>query len=344
MIEYTKGNLLDDQAEALVNTVNCVGVMGKGIALQFRQAFPECFNAYKRACDAEEVKPGYIHVYETGDLLVPKFIVNFPTKRHWKGHSEIEDISTGLDALREWIKKAGIKSIALPPLGCGNGGLAWNIVRQLIEQKLANLDDVTIRVFEPTGAPESKSMNIATTRPNMTRGRAALLAVFRQYLLPGYELSMLEIQKLAYFLQEAGEPLRLNFEKQKFGPYAENLHHVLQRIEGHYIRGYGDRSRDASIEVYDEAMIDAQKMLEKEYPDTLDRAERVKAFIEGFETPYGLELLSSVDWVTRHEPNAGNSPANVVEAVHSWNSRKSEIFPEKHIRVAWNRVKSSQIN
>lgn len=344
MIEYTKGNLLDDKAEALVNTVNCVGVMGKGIALQFRQAFPECFDAYKRACDAKAVKPGHMHVHETNEFLGPKFIVNFPTKRHWKGKSKIEDISAGLDALRKWIKESGVQSVALPPLGCGNGGLDWNVVRRLIEQKLADLDNVTIHVFEPAGAPESKAMSVATTRPNMTRGRAALLAIFRQYLLPGYELSMLEIQKLAYFLQESGEPLRLNFEKQKYGPYAETLHHVLQRIEGHFIRGYGDRSRDASVEVYEKAMTDAQVMLEKDYPETLDRAEKVKAFIEGFETPYGLELLSSVDWVTKHEPSAGDSPENAVEAVHAWNKRKADIFPEKHIRIAWKRVKSTQYN
>lgn len=339
MIEYTEGNLLEDKAEALVNTVNCVGVMGKGIALQFRQAYPECFADYKRACDAKDVKPGYLHVHETGSFLGPKYIVNFPTKRHWKGKSKIEDITSGLDALRQWIVQSGVQTIALPPLGCGNGGLAWNVVRKLIEQELAGLDDVVIRVFEPAGAPESKAMSVATKRPKMSRGRAALLAIFRKYLIPGYELSMLEIQKLAYFLQESGEPLRLEFEKQKYGPYAETLHHVLQRIEGHFIRGYGDRSRDARVEVYEDAMSQAQETLEKDFPETLPRAERVKNVIEGFETPYGLELLASVHWVMKHEPEALASVEKTVEAVHSWNKRKAEIFPAKHIRVAWDRIK-----
>lgn len=344
MIEYTTGNLLDDKAEALVNTVNCVGVMGKGIALQFRQAHPECFNDYKRACDAKEVKPGVMHVHETGDFIGPKFIINFPTKRHWKGKSKMEDVSIGLDALREWIEQSGVRSIALPPLGCGNGGLAWNVVRKLIEQKLADLEGVTVRVFEPSGAPESKSMSVATKRPNMTRGRAAILAIFRKYLVPGYELSMLEIQKLAYFLQEAGEPLRLHFEKQKYGPYAETLHHVLQRIEGHFMRGYGDRSRDASVEVYEEAMADAEKLLKTEYPETLERAERVKALIEGFETPYGLELLSSVDWVVKNEKGAKDDATIAVKSVHAWNERKAKIFPDKYIRIAWERVNAIQTN
>jgi O-acetyl-ADP-ribose deacetylase (regulator of RNase III) len=344
MIQYTTGNLLDDKAEALVNTVNCVGIMGKGVALQFRQAYPECFNDYKCACDAKEVKPGVMHVHETGDILGPKFIINFPTKRHWKGKSKIEDVSIGLDALREWIVQSGVRSIALPPLGCGNGGLAWSVVRNLIEQKLADLDSVTLRVYEPSGAPESKSMSVATQRPKMTRGRAALLAIFRKYLVPGYELSMLEIQKLAYFLQEAGEPLRLSFDKQKYGPYAETLHHVLQRIEGHFIRGYGDRSRDASVEVYEEAMSDAEKLIKAEYPETLERAERVKALIEGFETPYGLELLSSVDWVVKNETGAREDAALAIASVHAWNERKATIFPEKHIRIAWERIIANQTN
>ena len=338
MIQYRQGNLLEAQADALVNTVNCKGVMGKGIALQFRQAFPDCFKEYKRACDAEEVRPGHMHIYETGSFIGPKYIINFPTKRHWKGKSKIEDVSAGLDALREAIKDYELESIAVPPLGCGNGGLAWNVVRKLIEEKLRELDEVNIEVFEPTGAPASKAMKVATQKPNMTRGRAALLGIFRKYLEPGYELSMLEIQKLAYFLQEAGEPLRLQFEKQKYGPYAETLHHVLQRIEGHFIRGYGDRSREASVTVSEKAMSEAESVLQTEYPETLERAESVKGLIEGFETPFGLELLSTVDWVMKHDAAAKESPEKAAKAVHEWNKRKADIFSFKHISVAWNRL------
>lgn len=340
MIRYTRGNLLDAESEALVNTVNCVGVMGKGIALQFRQAFPECFKEYKRACDAKEVQPGRMHVYEAFDMIGPKYIVNFPTKRHWKGSSRMEDVSSGLDALRTWIEESMVHSIAVPPLGCGNGGLPWEAVRALMEEKLAGLDEVEINLYEPVGAPANKAMAVATKSPNMTRGRAALLAIFKQYLVPGYELSLLEIQKLAYLLQEAGEPLRLDFEKQQYGPYAETLQHVLQRIEGHFIRGYGDRSSKASIEVYEEAMGNAERMLEKEFPETLERTEQVKNLIEGFETPYGLELLSTVDWVMKHE--SAYSEADAVAAVHAWNPRKAEVFKQKHIALAWQRLKTSR--
>lgn len=144
MIELTHGNLLDAEADALVNTVNCVGVMGKGLALQFKQAFPENFRAYERACRAGEVKPGHMLTRPTGKLTGPKYIVNFPTKRHWKGNSRIEDIDAGLEALVEEIQRLEIKSIAVPPLGCGNGGLRWEDVRPRIEAALGQLPGVRV--------------------------------------------------------------------------------------------------------------------------------------------------------------------------------------------------------
>ena len=339
MISYAQGDLLDAEVDALVNTVNCVGVMGKGIALQFRQAWPENYEEYRRACQHEEVRPGRMFIHDSGRLVKPRYIINFPTKKHWKGKSRIEDISSGLDALVEEIHARGIRSIALPPLGCGNGGLDWDVVRNLIENKLRGLDDVKVVIYEPAGAPPNREMRVATKEPNMTRGRAALLAVFRKYLVPGYELTMLEIQKLAYFLQVAGEPLRLAFTKEKFGPYAEQLHHVLQRIEGHFIRGYGDRSRDASVEVMSEAMERAEATLREQFPESLDYADRVESLIEGFETPFGLELLSTVHWAMIEDSEASEDVRAAVRAVHEWNPRKAEIFTARHVELAWQRLR-----
>ena len=338
MIQYKTGNLLEANADALVNTVNSVGVMGKGIALQFKQAFPENYDQYRQACERGEVQPGRMFVFATGNLMGPRFIINFPTKRHWKGKSQIEDVDGGLDALVEVIRTNRIRSIAVPPLGCGNGGLDWRVVRPLIERKLSQLANVEVLVYEPTGAPANRDMKIATKEPNMTRGRAALLGIFSKYLIPGYELTMLEIQKLAYFLQEAGEPLRLQFVKEKYGPYAETLHHVLQRIEGHFIRGYGDRSRDASVQVVPEAVDRAVQVLEADYPDTLERADRVAALIEGFETPFGLELLSTVHWVLKETPSTRGSLPETISQVHSWNQRKAEIFTPAQIELAWRQL------
>jgi O-acetyl-ADP-ribose deacetylase (regulator of RNase III) len=149
MLEFKQGNLLEEDAEALVNAVNCVGVMGKGIALQFKQAFPENFQQYKKACDAKEVQPGRMFTVPTEKLFNPKYIINFPTKCHWRDKSKIEDIQTGLKALVAEVQQLGITSIAIPALGCGNGGLDWVEVKPLIESAFVELPEVRAMIFEP---------------------------------------------------------------------------------------------------------------------------------------------------------------------------------------------------
>jgi O-acetyl-ADP-ribose deacetylase (regulator of RNase III) len=339
MILRADGDLLLTDAEALVNTVNTVGVMGKGIALQFKQAFPDNYAAYEAACKHDEVQIGKMFVFHRANN--PRIIINFPTKRHWKGNSKIEDIKSGLKALIEVVRKERIKSIAVPPLGCGNGGLDWAEVRPLIEQAFSELPDVNVQLFYPEGAPKAVEMKIATKRPKMTPGRAVILEVLNRYAVPGYRLTLLEIQKLAYFLQEAGQGLALKFVKQKYGPYAENLHHVLQRIEGHYVRGYGDRSRDVSLELYPDAVKEAETFLANE-TCTQERLSRVSSLIEGYETPYGLELLSTVHWVVMHDSvsEGRTKPDNVTNAVHSWNAHKRRTFTGPRIEAAWRRLKS----
>ena len=293
MIDLKKGNLLDADAEALVNTVNTVGIMGKGIALQFRQAFPENFRAYEAACKQGQVQPGRMFVFHTNTLHNPRIIINFPTKRHWKGKSKIEDIDAGLHDLIEVIKREQIKSIAVPPLGCGNGQLKWSEVRPRIERAFEALHAIKVYLYEPAGAPKPAEMKVATTRPKMTGARAAILLLMRRYQVPGYRLTLLEIQKLAYFLQSAGEPLKLVFAKQKYGPYTEQLHHVLQRLEGHFIRGYGDRSRDVSVTLLPDAAEEAVAFLQGNSA-TESWFERVAQLIQGLETPHGMELLATV--------------------------------------------------
>ena len=162
MITFKTGNIFAEDAEAIVNTVNCVGVMGQGIALQFKNVFPENFAAYAKACRREEVTPGRMFIFETGELTNPKFIINFPTKRHWKEKSRIEDIDAGLSALAADIRKRQIQSIAVPPLGCGLGGLDWGLVRSRIEATLGQLTKVDVIVFEP-------DRSRTETRPNYSR-------------------------------------------------------------------------------------------------------------------------------------------------------------------------------
>jgi len=338
MIEHTKGNLLQADVEALVNTVNCVGYMGKGVALQFKQAYPENFHAYQRACRANEVKPGQMFIFETGKMINPKYIINFPTKRHWQSKSRIEDIKSGLAALTEDIKRLEIKSLAIPPLGCGNGGLNWSDVRPLIESAFASLPGIHVLLYAPHGTPDARMMPVGTYKPKMTPSRALFIKLIERYAAMDYRRTLLEVQKLAYFLQEAGEPLRLLHEAGKYGPYATNLNKVLERIEGHFIRGYGDSQKpDAEIDLLPGAVKEADSFLAGR-GESLARLQKVSSLIEEFETPYGMELLSSVHWVGQHKvPPAINAEGAVI-AVHQWNERKRLMFRANHIQVAWRRL------
>jgi len=342
MIELTRGNLLEAPAEALVNTVNCIGYMGKGIALQFKQAFPANFKAYEAACHASDMVPGRMFIHDNGGLVNPRYIINFPTKRHWRGKSRIEDVATGLDALVADVRRLGIRSIAVPPLGCGLGGLDWNVVRPMIEQAFAPLPDVRVLLFEPAGAPAAKSMPVRTARPHMTAARALFIKLMEAYSALDYSRTLLEVQKLAYFLQEAGEPLRLKYEAGHYGPYAANLNKVLEVMEGHFIRGYGDSQKpDAEIELLPGAVEEAAEFL-KNRMDSAARLERVADLIEGFETPYGMELLSTVHWSVCYGGHQGEPPIadveRAVDLVHAWNPRKRGIFKPDHIRAAWARL------
>ena len=339
MIRKLRGDLLTADVQALVNTVNTVGVMGRGVALQFKQAFPENYRAYKKACDEGAVRLGEMFVFDLGGLHNPRYIINFPTKRHWRGKSRQEYIERGLESLVADIQRLGIESIALPPLGCGLGGLDWNQVYRQIEVALGSLESVEVLVYEPAGAPPAVAMQTHTPRPKMTLGPATLLVLMKRYLSPLMDdaITLLEIHKLMYFMQEAGEPLKLKYTKGVYGPYAQNLHHVLERIEGHFILGYGD-GREAPgkiIECQPDAIREAEAFLDGRQ-DTQARFDRVEQLIGGFETPYGMELLSSVHWVaTREGDEARERAESAVGLIRSWNQRKRQMFKDEHVVAAW---------
>lgn len=338
MIARTQGNILQADAEALVNTVNCDGFMGKGIALQFKKAHPQNFDAYHKACKAGEVRPGRMFVVELNSMLHPKYIVNFPTKRHWRGKSRYEDIESGLQALVAEVKRRGIRSIAIPPLGCGLGGLDWNRVRPMIEQAFADLPNVRVLLFEPAGAPDARAMPVRTERPRLTVARALLISLMARYASQAYRLTLLEIQKLAYFLQEAGQPLRLNYAAGHYGPYAPNLNKVLETLERHYTSGYGDSQRpDVEIELLDGAAVEAESFL-TDHDAEQERLARVNRLIEGYETPYGLELLSSVHWLATHATPPAQDQESAVNRLAAWSERKRRMFRPEHVRLAWERM------
>ena len=334
MIEHRTGDIFAENAEALVNSVNCVGVMGRGIALQFKNLFPANFKAYADACKRGEVQPGRMFVFETGQLTNPRYIINFPTKRHWRGKSRMEDIESGLRALADEIAARNIRSIAIPPLGSDLGGLRWAEVRPLIEDMLSELDSVHAVLLEPGSAPSDGRPNRSTKVPKMTPGRAALVGLMHRYLsgLLDPFVTLLEVHKLMYLMQESGEPLRLEFREATYGPYAENLRHVLRAVEGHLISGYADGgdAPDKRLELVPGAFDDARAFLD-DLAETQSRFDRVSQLVQGFESSFGLELLATVHWVASR--NAPSTEEDVVARTYAWGERKKQ-FSERQIRLA----------
>ena len=201
MIKYITGNILESNAEALINTVNIVGVMGKGIALQFKKAYHNNYKAYVEACKRNEIEIGSLFVVKDSNLNSgEKYIINFPTKKDWRKPSEYSFIETGLDDLIRVLKKYKIQSVAIPPLGAGNGGLEWEKVKRIIEQKLGKLE-IEIIVYEPTLQIKEQ---LKKERVKLTDGRALLLYVLYDLVRNGEYVSEFSSEKVCYFLQRFG--------------------------------------------------------------------------------------------------------------------------------------------
>ena len=338
MLQFLKGNLLESDSQALVNSVNCVGVMGGGIAAQFKDRYPKNYKAYAKACKLGEVVPGKMFVFEEDDGLYGKrYIINFPTKRHWRGKSKMEDIQSGLENLKKVIRENDIRSIAIPSLGAGLGGLEWREVRREIERALADMLDVKISIYIPIDNVElPKSVNLSKSGFKMTGSKAGLIILMSNYLSAQMEFSitLLEVHKLMYFLQETGVPLKLRYVENRYGPYAENLRHFLRDIDGYYIsqgRSWKE-SPYAEVQIVPGGLKDARNFIESKV-SYQDRIKRVEDLIDGFETPLSMELLSSVHWVAKREGTKNLD--KIVEAVHNWNDRKRKIFPKEKIEIAY---------
>lgn len=352
MITFTQGNLLEARAEALVNTVNTVGVMGKGIALMFKERFADNFRRYAAACKAKEVRTGRMFVTEVNELGGPRWIINFPTKQHWRGDSRMEWITEGLRDLRRVLIEKQIKSVAIPPLGAGNGGLDWAKVRPQIEEALVGLD-TEILVFEPT----QKYQNVAkrTGVEKLTPARALIAELVRRYWVLGMECSLLEIQKLAWVLERNIEragltPLDLRFAPNKYGPYADRLRHLLEGLDGSYLHSdkrIGDADPLDVIWFDDGRKVFVQTYLKSEAKEYAPALEATAAMIDGFESPYGMELLTTVDWLLSREQVEPNVPA-IREGLRRWSggadaaARKDRLFDDRALNIALERLIGEQ--
>lgn len=346
MIEYRRGNLLDATAEALVNTVNTVGVSGKGIALMFKEAFPDNFRAYEEASKAGAIQPGGLFITERRDMLGPRWIINFATKKHWRHPSRLEWIQAGLAALRKEITARGIRSIAIPPLGAGNGGLDWADVKPMVAAALADLD-CTVIVYEPT----AKYQNVVKRHgvEKLTAARALMAEMIRRYEVLGFDCSMLEAQKLAWFLAGALQRLGLanriadDFVPNRYGPYSDKVRHLLDSLDGSYLaceRRVADaRPFDPIRFRHDRRDTIAAFLTRPEVKPLRAGLDLATNIIDGFQSPHGLELLATVDWLHR-KAGAEMTVESMTAAIRAWPGpegaaeRKAGIFSQHHLAAA----------
>jgi O-acetyl-ADP-ribose deacetylase (regulator of RNase III) len=351
MMRFTTGNLLESRADALVNTVNTVGVMGKGIALMFKEAFPANFREYEAACKRGDVRTGTMFVTERPAMMgPPRWIINFPTKQHWRAKTRLEWIEAGLQDLRRVILDREIASIAIPPLGCGNGGLEWRDVRPMIERALADLPGVDVIVYEP--AREYQNVAKRAGVEKLTPARALIAELVRRYWILGIECSLLEIQKLAWFLEREIEslrlanPLDLQFSAHRYGPYANRLDHLLDGLDGSYLRSEVriPDAKPADVIAFNDSKRDVvAAYIKSEASGYVPALERVSKRIAGFESPLGMELLATVDWLLAREGRSA-SLADIKEGLQKWpggagaGERKLRLFDDRMLTLAIERL------
>ena len=344
MIVEGHGDLLAADADALVNTVNCVGVMGKGIALQFKRSYPKVFDAYAKACKLGEVEIGLMLPVATNQITGPRYVINFPTKKHWRSPSNIRYIQEGLVDLRRVVHELGLRTVAIPPLGSGNGGLDWNDVEPLIRDEFESDANVTILLFAPsTGTREIA----AKVDVRVTPFRALVLQLISAYAAQRqasepwedpYGVSHLEIQKLVYFGETLQPEIRLQFVAAHYGPYSDSLRHVLQDMEGALTIGLGDGSghvldfEPIRLTPAGENALAEFLASNSKAANVSELATHVLKLVEGFEGPYGLELLASTHWVSAATPGL---PAEAAAGrVRSWTGRKGRLFTDQHVSTA----------
>ena len=340
MIQYITGNILDSNAQALVNTVNTMGVMGKGIALQFKKAYPNNYKAYEKASKNEEVKVGKMFVtLDSNTTTGERIIINFPTKTNWRKPSEYIYIENGLDNLIEVINNKQIKSIALPPLGAGNGGLNWEKVKKLIEQKLGHLN-IDIYVYEPTMQIQEHLMK---ERVKLTDARALLLYVLYDLVKNGEYVSEFSSEKICYFLQKFGAKkyFKLEFEPNFYGPYSGKVRFVLNAINGSYVMGYSDMNKKPfePLTLVADAFETVKNHIENS-SELLEIANKTIIFLRGFYSDFALELLSSIDYISTKENTLDKQ--TISKGLEKWSDRKRTLFSNpKYLELSLRHLQSA---
>ena len=302
-----------------------------------QKRFPQNFKAYKAACKNGLVKTGKMFVFTELDLQGQKIIVNFPTKEEWYKNSQYKWIEEGLEDLVNVIHELKIKSISIPPLGCGNGGLQWEKVKDLMIHYLGNLAEVEVLVYEPNAQIKNILQKENSKKEvKLTPARAMLLFALFKFEKYGEYSTVFTANKLAYFLQESGENLKLKFEPYTYGPYAQAVEKVLYALNGKYLKGL----EQMNAKPFEPLQLNYSRFKEVEdYVTTnlseeqRNRLESLFEAIEGFESTLSLEILSSVHYITSKHPQI--EKAEIVGKIKEWNKRKSDLITEKYVSIAY---------
>lgn len=336
---------MNSNAEALVNTVNTVGVMGKGIALQFKEEFPNNFTTYVNACRSGELVPGKLLITkEKNKAGEEKTIINFPTKKHWKNPSQYEYIKDGLIELVNAINEHKISSIAIPPLGCGNGGLKWEMVKKMMVEALKNTD-IDICIYEPdTEIKHTLQTKANNKKVKLTPSRGLIAYAMFYYDSLGENCSLFVANKLAYFLQRHGSKsfAKIKFKAHHYGPYSPQIDHIIYSLNDYYIKGFEQMTATA----FEPLTMQYDHINEiSTYVRTLDKTEqdslkKTIQLISGFESTLALEVLASVDYIRCNNP--GINIEDTIKAIHNWSNRKNKLFKKEYIQIAYNHLDTYQ--
>ena len=336
MIHFTKGDLLESSAEALVNTVNTVGVMGKGIALQFKERFPQNYMLYRNACKAGQVKIGEMFTTVEQTFDGRKTIFNFPTKTTWRRPSEYSYIEKGLVSLHDEIIRRQIKSVAIPPLGSHNGGLDWLTIRPMMVSALDDLD-CDIYIYEPSDKIIERLKN---ERVRLTPASAMMLDVLCDMVAYGEFISVFAAEKVVYFLQRFGaeDIYKIKFIKYYYGPYSRGrIGHALYSLNGSYLKGMGGMEVKPFDQIWllpDTTKAIEDYMSEETHIRYREISEKTKSFLRGYYSAYSLEMLATVDFILHDDDRLESwttmDPSHVLEIVNEgirdWSQRKSDLF------------------
>lgn len=349
MFTYCTGNILESHAQAIVNTVNAVGVMGKGLALQFKEAYPNNYKLYREACKRGEVRIGSMFI--TQDLYLDGttfYIINFPTKTDWRKPSEYCYIEQGLNSLREEICRLGIQSIAIPPLGSHNGGLDWERVKLMIETQLKDVD-CQIQIYQPSEVIHER---MKKERVKLTPARAMLLDVMIDLVANGEIISEFSAEKIAYFLQRFGasDVFKLDFTPAVYGPYSGKVRYVLHYLNGSYIMGMSDLSKRPFDEIWllPDVADDVSAVLDLPENESYKKiTSQTKQFLHGYYSNYALELLATVDYLLNNNSQLQDweemPKDDVVQLlskyISQWNMRKKRLFTnQSHINKVFQHI------